>query len=155
MLHFSIPSWQICYNFLCQEQSFFIVHIFHIFTFLIWSSSSASAARFSQAGGRVAILSRCQQHQQFSRNTPTPITQMIFGTQSRADAEKKLPQGLAQKALEFYCDDRKSLLFPYTGATSAPAHIFPLFFCKKSRLLLASAAKIVLGLSLLYSETKT
>ena len=81
---------------------------------------------------------------------------MIFGTQSRADAEKKLPQGLAQKALEFYCDDRKSLLFPYTaGATSAPAHIFTLFFCKKSRLLLASAAKIVLGLSLLYSETKT
>ena len=55
---------------------------------------------------------------------------MIFGTQSRADAEKKLPQGLALKVLEFYCDDRKSLLFTYTGATSAPAHIFPLFFCK-------------------------
>ena len=63
--------------------------------FLIWSWSSASAARFSQAVGCVAILSRCHQHQQFSRNTPTPITQMIFGTQSRADAEKKLPQGLA------------------------------------------------------------
>ena len=37
MLHFSIPPWQICYNFLCQEQQFFLVHIFHIFTFLIWS----------------------------------------------------------------------------------------------------------------------
>ena len=36
MLHFSIPPWQICYNFLCQEQQFFLVHIFHILTFLIF-----------------------------------------------------------------------------------------------------------------------
>ena len=36
MLHFSITPWQICYNFLCQEQQFFLVHIFHILTFLIF-----------------------------------------------------------------------------------------------------------------------
>ena len=94
-----------------------------------------------------AILSRCQQHQHFSRNTPTPITQRYLAPNQ--EMTQKNCGEICRKTLQFYCDDGKSLL---CLAAVTASRIFQLFSVKSLGLLFAAAAKIP---SSLYSETKT